>query len=97
LLLYISTNGVSADFSHAQLDVTHVLIVFHGKQRNANNYNQSRLDAIKNAGIAGQGKLLITPQFLEQIGQNALHTALSSFDAIDAILGQLADRKLFPI
>jgi len=117
LPVYVTLDGSPADFSHAQPAVVRALLVFHGKQRNADDYNQSGLRAIKQAGDAGKGTLLITPQFLEKVdtdqfrlppgilrwgpeqwmaGDNAIDSALSSFDAIDAILVQLGDRKIFP-
>lgn len=117
LPLYISSDGAAADWSKPQPAVTQALIVFHGKLRNADVYNQSGLDSIKHAGAAGKGTLLITPQFLQQIdadqfhlppgilrwrpeewmaGDNAMNAPVSSFDAIDAILLRLADRKTFP-
>ena len=108
---------VSADWNVPQPGITEALIVFHGKLRNADTYNRSGLEAIKNAGAAGKGTLLVTPQFLAEVdtekyklppailrwapeawmgGENALNSTVSSFDAIDAILARLADRKLFP-
>jgi pimeloyl-ACP methyl ester carboxylesterase len=117
LPLYISSGGAAVDLSMSQPGVTQALIVFHGKLRNADTYNQSGLDSIKHAGDAGKGTLLITPQFLQQIdadqfhlppgilrwgpeawmaGDNALNAPVSSFDAMDAILARLADRKIFP-
>jgi pimeloyl-ACP methyl ester carboxylesterase len=117
LPLYVSVDGSPTDLSHAMPSVSRALIVFHGLLRNADTYNQSGLDAIRNAGELGRGTLLITPQFLasEDVeayrlppsvlrwapqawmgGENALNLPLSSFDAIDAILAQLGDHKLFP-
>jgi pimeloyl-ACP methyl ester carboxylesterase len=71
LPLYLSMNGRNIDLSQPQPSVTRALIVFHGKQRNADVYNESGLEAIKNAGRVGEGTLLITPQFLEQVDVNA--------------------------
>jgi pimeloyl-ACP methyl ester carboxylesterase len=71
LPLYLSINGKNTDWSQPQPSVTRALIVFHGKMRNADVYNQSGLDAIKNAGRAGQSTLLITPQFLQQVDVDA--------------------------
>jgi len=71
LPLYLSINGKNIDLSQPQPSVTRALIVFHGKQRNADVYNESGLEAIQNAGRAGQGTLLITPQFLEQVDTDA--------------------------
>lgn len=62
LPIYISSGSLEA-----QPSVTRALIVFHGKLRNADTYNQSGLEAIRTAGAAAQGTLLITPQFLEQV------------------------------
>jgi len=117
LPFYGSLDGATVDLSHPQPGVTRALIVFHGKLRNADVYNHSGLEAVKNAGAAGKGTLLITPQFLSQEdvdafhlppsvlrwgpeqwmgGDNALNGGPSSFDAIDAMLMMLADRKAFP-
>jgi len=117
LPLYSSLDGASVDLSRPQPGVKRALIIFHGKLRNADVYNRSGLEAVKNAGAAGKGTLLITPQFLAQEdvdafhlqpsvlrwgpdawmgGENALYGGPSSFDAIDAILTMLADRKAFP-
>lgn len=71
LPLYLSVNGRSVDLSQPLLSVTRALIVFHGKQRNADVYNESGLEAIKRAGRAGENTLLITPQFLEDVDANA--------------------------
>ena len=62
---------VSGDWTKPMPGVTRALIVFHGKLRNADEYNASGLAAIKNAGDAGKGTLLITPQFLEQVDVDA--------------------------
>lgn len=117
LPLYISLAGAPVDFSHPLPAVTRALIVFHGKLRNADTYNASGQSAIRHAGDAGRGTLLIAPQFLAQVdadayhlppdvlrwapeawmgGEDALGVPVSSFDAIDAILTQLGDHKLFP-
>jgi pimeloyl-ACP methyl ester carboxylesterase len=117
LPFYCSVDGKIADLTQAQPDVVRALIVFHGKLRNADVYNRSGLEAVKNAGAAGKGTLLITPQFLAEEdaaafhlppnvlrwgpeewmgGNNALNGGPSSFDAIDAILALLADKKEFP-
>jgi len=117
LPVYISVNGVSLDLSKPQPSIVRALLVFHGKQRDADVYNQAGLKAIRSAGDAGTGTLLITPQFLGQVdvdtfhlpppvlrwapeawmgGEDALSAPISSFDAIDAILTRLADRKIFP-
>ena len=58
---------VSADWSKPLPEVTRAMIIFHGKLRNADTYNASGLAAIKSAGAAGKGTLLITPQFLAQV------------------------------
>ena len=108
---------VSADWSRPQPAITRAVLVFHGKLRNADDYNLSGQAAIKTAH-AEATTLLITPQFLAQGDVDAFHlapdtlrwspeawmggddatapAAISSFDAIDAILAHLADRRLFP-
>lgn len=117
LPLYLSVDGKSTDWSVPHPEVVRALIVFHGKLRNADVYNASGLEAVKHAGQAGRGTLLITPQFLAPVdidmyhlpqsvlrwdpdawmgGEDAANAPVSSFDAIDAILLQLADRKTFP-
>jgi pimeloyl-ACP methyl ester carboxylesterase len=117
LPIYISFDGAAIDLSKPQPSVVRALIIFHGKLRNADEYNQSGLAAIHSAGDAGKGTLLLTPQFLAQVdvdqyhlppdvlrwapetwmgGDDATSAPISSFDAIDAILARLADRKVFP-
>ena len=117
LPLYFSLDGAAVDMGKPQPDIVRALLVFHGKLRDADVYNRSGLAAIRNAGAAGKGTLLITPQFLAQVdvdryrlpppalrwapeawmgGQDATNAAVSSFDAIDAILAQLANRTLYP-
>jgi len=123
LPLYMSVDGKSIDLAQPQPNVTRALIIFHGKLRNADVYNESGLHAIKTAGLSAMtSTLLITPQFLGKNDIDAFHlsasvlrwapeawmggmnaidatgaaTGPSSFDAIDAILMRLADRKIFP-
>jgi pimeloyl-ACP methyl ester carboxylesterase len=67
LPLYVSVDGVSVDLSRPQPQVVRALLVFHGKLRDADVYNASGLTAMRNAGAAGKGTLLITPQFLAQV------------------------------
>lgn len=68
----LAGNGVfplylSADWTRPLPGITRALLVFHGKLRNAEVYNRSGLKAIKHAGAAAGGTLLITPQFLEEV------------------------------
>ena len=58
---------ISANWDKPQPGITQALIIFHGKLRNADTYNRSGLEAIRNAGAAGKGTLLITPQFLSEV------------------------------
>jgi pimeloyl-ACP methyl ester carboxylesterase len=67
LPVYISADGVRLDLSTPQPSIVRALLVFHGKLRDADVYNQSGLKAIQSAGDAGRGTLLITPQFLAQV------------------------------
>jgi pimeloyl-ACP methyl ester carboxylesterase len=67
LPVYVTLDGKPIDLTKPQPNVVRVLVIFHGKLRNADTYNDSGLAAIKNAGAAGKGTLLITPQFLAQI------------------------------
>jgi pimeloyl-ACP methyl ester carboxylesterase len=115
--LYFSLDAQTVDMSKPQPGVVRALLIFHGKLRDADVYNQSGLAAIKNAGAASKGTLLITPQFLAQVdvdkyrlppptlrwapdawmgGDDATNAAVSSFDAIDAILAQLRNKAIFP-
>jgi pimeloyl-ACP methyl ester carboxylesterase len=73
LPVYITLNGKPVDLARPQPAVTRALLVFHGKQRNAETYNRSGLDAIRKAQGAADGTLLITPQFLEQVDIDAYH------------------------
>ena len=67
LPLYVSVDGTAIELTQPQPAVVRALIVFHGKQRNADDYNESGLKAIRSAGKEGKGTLLITPQFLETV------------------------------
>jgi pimeloyl-ACP methyl ester carboxylesterase len=117
LPLYVSVDGKAVDLSKPQPEVVRALLIFHGKLRNADTYNESGLKAIAHAGAAGKGTLLLTPQFLAQVdvdqyrlppptlrwapeawmgGDDAVNAAVSSFDAIDAMLARLGDRTMFP-
>jgi len=73
LPLYISVDGVATDLSHPLPQVTRALIVFHGKLRNADEYNLSGLKSVAQAGAAGKGTLLITPQFLGKVDTDQFH------------------------
>lgn len=73
LPVYITLRGRQVDLAQPQPAVTRALLVFHGKQRNADTYNRSGLDAIREARGAANGTLLITPQFLEQVDIDAHH------------------------
>jgi pimeloyl-ACP methyl ester carboxylesterase len=109
---------VSSDWSKPHPKVTRVIVIFHGKKRNAESYFRSTEEAVQSAGNAGRGTIVIAPQFLTEDDAAAFHlgadvlrwhqqrweggenatgpAAISSFDAIDAVLTQLADRMLFP-
>ena len=110
---------LSSDLSKPQPGVTRVIVIFHGKGRNAEGYFRSTNDAVESAGKEGRGgTIVIAPQFLieEDVeahhldpnvlrwhherwegGENAVGPVpISSFDAIDAVLAQLADRSRFP-
>jgi len=71
--MYWTLDGDAVDLSRSQPGVTRALIVFHGKLRNADVYNQSGLQAEQKAGKASKGTLLITPQFLSQEDVAAFH------------------------
>jgi pimeloyl-ACP methyl ester carboxylesterase len=73
LPLYFSLDGAPIDMSKPQPGVMRALLIFHGKLRDADVYNQSGLAAIKNAGAASKGTLLITPQFLAQVDVDKYH------------------------
>lgn len=77
LPLYLSFNGKSVDLSQPQPNVDRALLVFHGKLRDADVYNRSGLTAIRNAGEAGKGTLLITPQFLAKVDIDKYHLPAS--------------------
>jgi pimeloyl-ACP methyl ester carboxylesterase len=74
LPLYISLDGKTVDFSHPLPAVTRALLIFHGKLRNADDYNATGERAIRTAGRAAEkSTLLITPQFLDQVDVDAYH------------------------
>jgi hypothetical protein len=75
LPVYLSLDGKKTDGVKPMPGVTRALVIFHGKLRNADVYNQSGLDAIKAAGEAGKETLLVTPQFLQKIDTDEHHLA----------------------
>jgi pimeloyl-ACP methyl ester carboxylesterase len=70
---YISLDGRPVDLSRPQPVILHALVVFHGKARDADVYNHSGVEAIEDAGAAGNATLLVTPQFLGQVDIQAFH------------------------
>jgi hypothetical protein len=71
LPVYLTLDGQFADWAVAQPSVTRVLIVVHGLERNAEQNHRVAERAIRNAGDAGRGTLLIGPQFLEEVDAEA--------------------------
>lgn len=65
LPLYVSLDGQFCDWTKPQPSVSRAVIIVHGLERNQN--HRVGLRAIRNAGAAGQGTLLIGPQFLERV------------------------------
>lgn len=55
---------VSRDWSQPQAGVTRVVLIFHGRLRDADVYLQSASQALSATGDAGQSTLLVVPQFL---------------------------------
>lgn len=102
----------------AATDVRRVLLIIHGALRNAGVYFASGQEAVKRAGKAGAGTLVVAPQFLARRDLRSFRLApdvlawtangwtagepahspasISSFAAVDAVLGHFADRKLYP-
>jgi pimeloyl-ACP methyl ester carboxylesterase len=107
---------VTCDWSLPQPAVRRVVIMIHGRLRNADVYYRLAQQAREAAG--GAGCMLVVPQFLAAAdvaahrlppdtlrwdwtgwmgGDAALGPApLSSFDVLDAMLGELARRERFP-
>ena len=107
----------SADLSKNQSDIKRVVIVTHGRLRDADKYFDLTLRAAKASNAMGD-TLLIAPQFLTttdaarynlepavarwkgeawlagDVGKAPF--SLSSFDVLDGIIAQLADRTRFP-
>jgi pimeloyl-ACP methyl ester carboxylesterase len=69
--VYLTLDGQIADWTMAQPSVRRALIVVHGLERNAEQNHRVGQRAIRNAGSAGQGTLLIGPQFLEEVDAQA--------------------------
>jgi pimeloyl-ACP methyl ester carboxylesterase len=114
LALYASRSLQSADMS----DIERVVIVMHGKLRDADVYRRSAEKALRASPASVAHTLLIVPQFLDE--QDAAAFALdaqvlrwhaqaweggdaavgpvpiSSYEAIDAVVAALADRRRFP-
>ncbi len=57
----------SADWTHAQPDITRAVIIFHGLLRNADSYFNAGLAARTAAGAAGATSLVLAPQFLAEV------------------------------
>ena len=109
----------SHDWRIVQPDIERVLVVVHGRLRNADDYFASGLKTVQAADAAAH-TMLLAPQFMhhgDATGQPSTSTepllywqgeqwmggapsanfiAISSFDALDALLGQLTDRTRFP-
>jgi pimeloyl-ACP methyl ester carboxylesterase len=86
--LYYSLDGAPVEVTKPQPGVVRALLIFHGKLRDADVYNKSGLAAIKNAGAASKGTLLITPQFLAQVDVDQYHLPASTLRwAADAWMG----------
>ncbi|HWK45571.1 MAG TPA: hypothetical protein VNT30_12680 [Stellaceae bacterium] len=62
--LYARHDGQSRDLAAPQPDITRVVIVIHGRARNADVYLRTAEAAVAAAGTYGRGTLLIVPQFL---------------------------------
>jgi hypothetical protein len=71
--VYVFFNGKPADLAQPQAGVVRALLVIHGLHREAEQNSRVGLRAIDNAGAAGQGTLLIAPQFLEEADAEAHH------------------------
>jgi pimeloyl-ACP methyl ester carboxylesterase len=109
---------LSADWSKPLPDINRVVLILHGRLRDAEVYFRSARTAQAAAGDAGKAAIMIVPQFLAGIDVEAYQlppdtlrwslegweggdpaggpSSASSFDALDAILAKLADRKIFP-
>jgi len=71
LPIYITLDGQFIDWTQPQPAITRALIIVHGLERNAEQNHRAGMRAIRNAGSAGKGTLLIGPQFLEQVDAQA--------------------------
>jgi pimeloyl-ACP methyl ester carboxylesterase len=69
--IYISLDGQLCDFTKPEPSVRRALIIVHGLERNAEHNHRVGLRAIRNAGAAAQGTLLLGPQFLEKVDTDA--------------------------
>lgn len=58
---------VSEDWTKPQPSVTRAVIILHGLLRNAHDYFGAGLQAREAAGAAGQGALIVAPQFLADL------------------------------
>ena len=115
--LQLQAGEMAVGIGPAPAKIERVLIVIHGKLRNAETYRKSGESA---AELAGQtaNTLVIAPQFLNESdvalyslpasvlrwkgnewmggGLSTGPNALSSYAALDEIIGRLSDRKQFP-
>ncbi len=102
---------LSRDWSVPQPDIVRAVITIHGEHRDARAYGRIASEALAAAGASGRGTLLVTPRFpaggppslLRWPGAGWIDgqaasapAALSSFEAMDALIDRLADRARFP-
>jgi len=81
--------GVSQDWRQPLPHVTRVLIVVHGRLRNAQTYLQSGIDAAEHAGVSAN-TLVIAPQFLNasDIKRNHLDGQVLRWNGNDWMAGE---------
>ncbi|MHC8317665.1 alpha/beta hydrolase [Pseudomonas sp. LB3P31] len=115
--LLLQEGEMAVGIGSAPVTIERVLIILHGRLRNAETYRETAERAAEQAGQAAT-TLVIAPQFLNEIdlalhpqpdtvlrwqgnewmagGLSTAPFALSSYGALDEIIGRFADRQQFP-
>nr|WP_314526890.1 alpha/beta hydrolase [uncultured Pseudomonas sp.] len=115
--LLLKEGEMAVGIGSAPATIERVLIIIHGRLRNAETYRETAERAAEQAGQAST-TLVIAPQFLNETdlaqhplpdsvlrwqgnewmagGLSTAPFALSSYGALDQIIGRFADRQQFP-
>ena len=115
--LLLTSGEIAVGIGPAPAKIERVLIIIHGRLRDADTYRQSAVRVAEQAGQTAS-TLVIAPQFLNEAdvvahpvadsvlrwqgndwmagGLSTAPFAMSSYAALDEIIGRIGDRKQFP-